>query len=55
MSIEQPTRSGDIRFTESGEIEVFDGQNWSPVRKLPQGGPVVFRGDKETGQRPLEA
>ncbi|HZB32500.1 MAG TPA: hypothetical protein VE465_20245 [Streptosporangiaceae bacterium] len=47
MSEEQTPGKGDIRWTESGEIVIFDGQDWHPIRQLPAGGPVIFRQAKE--------
>jgi hypothetical protein len=40
---EQAPREGDIRWAESGEIVVFDGNAWHPIRRLPADAPVVFR------------
>jgi hypothetical protein len=38
--------AGDVKFDdESGEVVVFDGHEWLPVRRLPAEGPVVFRAD----------
>ena len=36
-------QAGDVRFSDDGEIEVFDGTEWGPYRRLPSDGGVVFR------------
>jgi hypothetical protein len=28
-------KAGDARFSDSGEIEVFDGTEWGPYKRLP--------------------
>jgi hypothetical protein len=38
---------GDIRFSDSGEIEVFDGTSWGPYRRIPDEGGVVLRDGAE--------
>lgn len=30
---EEP-QTGDMRFTEAGDVEIFDGNRWSPVASL---------------------
>ncbi|WP_329256438.1 hypothetical protein OG417_16760 [Actinoallomurus sp. NBC_01490] len=34
---------GDVRFSDSGEIEVFDGTAWGPYRQIPDDAGVVLR------------
>jgi hypothetical protein len=46
-------KAGDVRFSDSGEIEVFDGTSWGPYRRLPDDDRVVLRewqGVPETGE-----
>jgi hypothetical protein len=36
-----PARPGDMRFTETGDVEIFDGRSWTPIRSVladPDGG-----------------
>lgn len=51
MSEDSKPNPGDIRFTESGDVEVFDDGQWKPVRRLPTEGPLVFR-DQPTDHTP---
>ncbi|GAA1860252.1 hypothetical protein [Actinomadura bangladeshensis] len=44
MSDEPSPAIGDIRISPSGEVEHYDGTTWKPLRRLPEEGPVVFRG-----------
>ncbi|WP_165950255.1 hypothetical protein [Actinomadura sp. GC306] len=39
---------GDVKFADSGDVVVFDGDKWLPIRELPAEGPVVFR-DEQAG------
>jgi hypothetical protein len=50
VSSDPTPRAGDIRFAETGEIEVFNGQDWDPIRQLPSGGPAIFRADSMPGE-----
>jgi hypothetical protein len=50
VSSDPTPRAGDIRFAETGEIEVFDGHDWGPIRQLPSGGPSVFRAGPIPGE-----
>lgn len=54
MNDEEPPSPGDIRFADSGEIEVFDGKTWSPIRRLPEEGPAVFRDGAGNGRQQPE-
>lgn len=48
-------QAGDVRFSDAGEIEVFDGTSWSPYKRLTADGDVVFRyGIEDPGAEPHE-
>jgi hypothetical protein len=36
-------KAGDTRFSDSGEIEVFDGTEWGPYKRLPDESGGVLR------------
>jgi hypothetical protein len=37
------SQAGDVRFSDAGEIEVFDGTEWGPYRRLSPDGDIVYR------------
>jgi len=43
-----PPRQGATRFTETGDIEIFDGESWYPVASLLAEAAVGDRDDKQT-------
>ena len=48
LAMSAEPKAGDTRFSESGEIEVFDGTEWGPYRRLPDESGGVLR-DWEPG------
>jgi hypothetical protein len=44
-------KAGDIRFSDSGEIEAFDGTEWGPYRRMldQSGGVLGVLRDSEPG------
>lgn len=42
-SAEVPAQAGDVRITAMEDVEIFNGQDWVPLRRLPREGSVVFR------------
>jgi hypothetical protein len=42
MDADREPRAGDVRFADSGKIEVFDGTSWEPYRRLPDESGSVF-------------
>jgi hypothetical protein len=43
LAMSTEPKAGDTRFSDSGEIEVFDGTQWGPYKRLPEDGGVVMR------------
>ncbi|MEO3807412.1 hypothetical protein ABGB17_00270 [Sphaerisporangium sp. B11E5] len=41
--------AGDVRFTESGDLEVFDGRRWNRYLGLPADGASGNRDDPDAG------
>jgi hypothetical protein len=34
MSADEPPKVGELRFTDTGDVEVFDGELWNQVQSL---------------------
>lgn len=49
MRDDASAEAGDVRFTSSGEIEVFDGRRWRRYDGLPADTANDNRDDPETG------
>jgi len=43
MDADREPEAGDVRLSDSGEVEVFDGTSWEPYRRLPDESGVVYR------------
>jgi hypothetical protein len=43
MDADRGPEAGDVRLSDSGEVEVFDGTSWSPYRRLSDESGVVYR------------
>jgi hypothetical protein len=39
--------AGDVRFSDSGDLEVFDGVSWGPYHLVPGQSGAVFRATYE--------